>query len=73
MSSSGAVLSANEVWGALRGLETFSQLVVRDETGEVSADSIIITPSKFINTCIMKHDVNILFFQTPKIAVISQK
>lgn len=32
--SSGAVINSKEVWGALRGMETFSQLVYQGETGQ---------------------------------------
>ena len=31
-----AELTANAVWGAIRGLETFSQIVFQDATGLVS-------------------------------------
>lgn len=33
---SGCYLSAKQVWGALRGLETLSQLIVKSPDGDVS-------------------------------------
>ncbi|KAH9518354.1 hypothetical protein Btru_016508 [Bulinus truncatus] len=43
---SGALLTSNETWGAIRGLETFSQIIYRLETGEfvVNATEIIDYP-----------------------------
>uniref|UniRef100_A0A7N8WQF8 Beta-hexosaminidase n=1 Tax=Mastacembelus armatus TaxID=205130 RepID=A0A7N8WQF8_9TELE len=38
-----AVLKAPKVWGALRGLETFSQLVYEDEYGAKSINSTVIS------------------------------
>ena len=43
---SGSYLSAKQVWGALRALETLSQLVVKSPAGEVSC---------FLNSCMKRH------------------
>ena len=36
--TTGATIIARQVWGALRGLETFSQLLYQDDQGRVSVD-----------------------------------
>lgn len=45
VSSAGASITANEVWGALRGLETFSQLVRQAKTGEFMINATQISDS----------------------------
>ena len=61
VSSTGATLSATEVWGALRGLETFSQLVQQAKTGEVSTNRVL---DKLLALCMLDKNYSRQHFET---------